>query len=78
MSPILICVQTRELLLGDFFATEKFRYFNFALNTPFYRTFYFLVAWADRWANATRRSKVEKAKKHIQEYKSKRHAKGKH
>jgi len=33
-------------------------------------------AWADRWANATRRSKVEKEKKHIQEYKSKRDAKG--
>ena len=48
------------------------------LYSPFSRTFYFLVAWADRWASATRRSKVEKAKKHIQEYKSKRHAKGKH
>ena len=50
---------------------------NFAFNTPLSRTFYPFVAWADKWANATRRSKVEKAKKHIQEYKSKRHATGK-
>ena len=50
---------------------------NFPINILLYHTFYFFVAWADRWANATRRSKVEKAKKHIQEYKSKRDAKGK-